>query len=66
MQKKILLIIPKLSNGGIERVASNFSMNLPNEFKQKIFSIMDQKERYSFKEEPIVVKKDLGKGILEK
>lgn len=62
----VLIIIPKLCNGGIEKVASNFSLNLPKEYKQTIYSIMDQNESYDFLVEPIILKKKLGNGMIGK
>lgn len=66
MKKKILLIIPKLGNGGIERIASNLSKNLSDEYEQTIYSIMDYKESYDFKVSPIILKEDLGKNSFQK
>lgn len=62
----ILIIIPKLSNGGIEKIASNFSLNLPKKYNQVIFSIMEQQESYSYAVEPIILRKELGKGLIGK
>lgn len=63
--KNVLLIIPKLSHGGIERVASNVSMNI-KKYNQIVFSIMNQKERYNFAVEPYIVDRRLGRGFLGK
>lgn len=65
--KKILIVIPKLSNGGIERVASNFSMNLAEDsYRQVIYSIMEQDISYPFKVKPIILSGELGSGFLGK
>ncbi|PSW60656.1 hypothetical protein C0W54_14355 [Photobacterium kishitanii] len=64
--KKILFIIPKLSNGGIERVASNLSMGLSSNFEQKIFSIMNQSDSYQFRVKPTVVDKEVSSSYFYK
>ncbi|WP_324042759.1 glycosyltransferase [Aeromonas caviae] len=65
--KKILIVIPKLSNGGIERVASNFSMNLAEDgYRQVIYSIMEQDISYPFKVKPIILSGELGSGFFGK
>ncbi len=69
MEKKIkvLLVIPKLCNGGIERVASNFSMGLDSsKFEQYVFSIMPQNESYPFSVSVEVVNRDVKDNILGK
>lgn len=66
MNKKIILIIPKLSNGGIEKVSSELSRNLSDSYSQIVYSIMYQEHSYGFREEPIIYEAPLGKGIIGK
>lgn len=64
---KVMLVIPKLSNGGIERVASNFSIGLDNEiFKQSIYSIMPQSETYEFSVPVKVLDREISNGFFGK
>lgn len=65
-KKKALLVIPKLSNGGIERIASNISMGLNENIEQKIFSIMNQEISYEYKVKPDVLAIPLGSNFLSK
>ncbi|MGL1292080.1 glycosyltransferase [Vibrio parahaemolyticus] len=65
-KKKILLIIPKLYNGGIEKVASVFSLNLCDDYDQYIYSIMNQDESYDFAVKPIILERRVASGYLGK
>ncbi|ELV7619380.1 glycosyltransferase [Escherichia coli] len=62
----ILIIIPKLCNGGIEKIASNFSQYLPERYNQFVYSIMSQDSSYDFAVKPIVLNKSLGKTFIGK
>lgn len=59
---KVLLVIPKLYNGGIEKVASNFSLNLNENFEQYVFAIMSQNDSYDFKVKPTILDRSIEKG----
>ncbi|EFB9407705.1 glycosyltransferase, partial [Escherichia coli] len=62
----ILIIIPKLCNGGIEKIASNFSQYLPERYNQFVYSIMSQDSSYDFAVKPIILNKSLGKTFIGK
>lgn len=62
----ILIIIPKLCNGGIEKIASNFSQYLPEKYNQFVYSIMSQDSSYDFAVKPIILNKSLGKTFIGK
>ena len=62
----ILIIIPKLCNGGIEKIASNFSQYLPERYNQFVYSIMSQDSSYDFAVKPILLNKSLGKTFIGK
>ena len=54
MRKKILMIIPKLSDGGAERVVSNLSMQLQHQYEMDI--LVDWKDiQYPYSGKAIVV-----------
>ncbi|HGU1884074.1 TPA: glycosyltransferase, partial [Escherichia coli] len=61
-----LIIIPKLCNGGIEKIASNFSQYLPERYNQFVYSIMSQDSSYDFAVKPIILNKSLGKTFIGK
>ncbi|MCG9603436.1 hypothetical protein L1D16_22345, partial [Vibrio sp. Isolate31] len=64
--KKVLIIVPKLSNGGIEKIASNFSMNLSDDIEQCVYSIMPQDKAYPFKVNPISLDVDISGNYIGK
>ncbi|EKF9652419.1 glycosyltransferase, partial [Vibrio cholerae] len=49
-----------------ERVASNFSMNLDEDYKQIVYSIMHQTDSYPFKSVPIILNVKLGSNLVNK
>ncbi|HGF4929486.1 TPA: glycosyltransferase [Vibrio parahaemolyticus] len=64
---RVMLVIPKLSSGGIERVASNFSLGLDNnKFNQSIYSIMPQSESYEFSVPVHILDRNISNGFFGK
>ncbi|HHV7383888.1 TPA: glycosyltransferase, partial [Escherichia fergusonii] len=55
-----------LCNGGIEKIASNFSQYLPERYNQFVYSIMSQDSSYDFAVKPIILNKSLGKTFIGK
>ncbi|EFA4986374.1 glycosyltransferase, partial [Escherichia coli] len=53
-------------NGGIEKIASNFSQYLPERYNQFVYSIMSQDSSYDFAVKPIILNKSLGKTFIGK
>uniref|UniRef100_UPI001BE480E2 hypothetical protein n=1 Tax=Vibrio anguillarum TaxID=55601 RepID=UPI001BE480E2 len=66
MRKKILIVVPRLSNGGIEKVASTLSLNLGDDYEQYIFSLCENNDSYGFKSEPFTLDIPIGKNVFEK
>lgn len=66
MYKNILIIIPNLNNGGIEKIASNFSINLPDDYNQYIFSTMPEEDGHPFKVKPIFMNCSFGSNFITK
>lgn len=64
--KKLLLIVPKKGNGGIERVASNISKSLPEKYKQNIVFLYKCEEDYEFDGKLYFLDYPVAKNIFNK
>ncbi|MEZ8658694.1 glycosyltransferase [Vibrio cyclitrophicus] len=66
MKEKILILTPRLSDGGIEKVASNLSMGLSG-VEHKILALYgNEKKTYEFNTPPDVLNVKLRKGLAGK
>jgi len=66
MKKKIAILLPKISEGGTERVASTVSLNLPERFDQYLFIYFIDKVDYEYKAKIINMNRPIKRNYLLK
>lgn len=65
-KKNIAFILPRLSNGGMERVAAALSKEIAKKYNLTIISLFQDNEKYDFAGEIIEINKIIGKNFLGK
>lgn len=66
MSKNIAIIVPKLKEGGAERVAANLSLELPSNYNKFIFLFDDTNIKYPYNGKIIKIENKETKNILGK
>lgn len=65
-KKNIAFILPRLSNGGMERVAAALSKEIKKKYNLTIISLLEDDERYDFAGEIIEINKTIEKSFIGK
>lgn len=65
-RKNIAFILPRLSNGGMERIAAALSKEIAKKYNLTIISLFQDTDKYDFTGEIIEINKTLEKGFLGK
>lgn len=65
-KKNIAFILPRLSNGGMERIAAALSKEIEKKYNLTIISLFQDTDKYDFTGEIIEINKTIEKGFLGK